>query len=437
VDCAGEWVRLRVSRGGRDGDPRRPSPMPRLRCPRVLTPRKATVTIHPAMAKEPPSALTEYGECAMSKVVLLMAASVGVSCALILGGEPGSALGSGRAAADTLAPVGAPTCPHGEAPTNVTIDAPVASAVPASFDPTTASTAQLLKYGFPARPPGGTNSAWQRAVQDQLASPPKPTYSYNCPLSNTPHAFKAATGVRSPASTPGPVICDDPSSNWVGNVLAKGCSGNPNAPFTLDPKNTFTLAEVEFYAEDAPSENGVQTEYSPWVGVGAGQSKTTDEMVQAGIEADSPLACCLEFRPWTEVFPYQTVKYHTMPDGKINLGDLIYVEVYYSGQVAHWYISDQSQSGNYSPFSPTTFTGTTGGSAEWIIEKNTPPLSHWTNPFMMDLSDTTMNLKQTCAGVPAHISVQMYESGQELAKGGAWTDPPTYCDFPLTRTTSF
>jgi hypothetical protein len=388
-----------------------------------------------AVAKKPPSALNRYGECAMSKVVLLMAASVGVSCALILGGEPGSALGSGRAAAATLAPVGVPTCPHGEAPTDVTVEAAVASAVPANFDPTTASAAQLLKYGFPARPPGGTNSAWQRAVQDQLASPPKPTYSYNCPLSNTPHALKATTGVRSPASAPGPVICDLPSSNWVGNVLAKGC--NPNNTIMLDPKNTFTFAEVEFYAEDAPSENGVQTEYSPWVGLGAGESKTSDEMVQAGIEADSPLGGGPEFFPWTEVYPYQGVKYHTLPAGNIGLGDQIYVQVYYSGQVAHWYISDQSHSGDYSSFSPTTFTGTTGGSAEWIIEKNTPPLSHWTNPFMMDLSNATMNFASTCAGVPAHISVQMYESGQELAKGGAWTDPPTYCDFPITRTASF
>ena len=370
---------------------------------------------------------------------LAVATLVGVAAL----GSPAQALSQGgAAAAPLLMPRNAPVCPHGESPTDVTIDYPTNPTAPVGFDPATATTEQLTEYGMPPRPTGSFLTAWVAAMKNQVGHPQLPTYSYTCPMSPQTQV-PAAESQATPASSPGPVSCDFQNPIWAGNVLAKGCTGTPpNQNITVYPKNTFTAAYGEFTAQYALPEGtapGVPTEYSPWVGVGYGIS---DQLVQAGIEARTTSGSLLPFIPWTEVYPYASPVYRTMPTQQILTSDLIFVEVSYSGNTATFYISDQTHPGDYHTWPPYKFTGSSGTAAEWVVEKNTPPLSHWSNPYMMYDSSALQNGSWVCAGVPAHVSVQMYQttpynSSTELAYGGAWTDPGTYCNFPLTRTGNY
>jgi hypothetical protein len=77
------------------------------------------------------------------------------------------------------------------------------------------------------------------------------------------------------------------------------------------------------------------------------------------------------------------------------------------------------------------------GSAEWIIERNNPPLSHFASPFIFSSAMAEKNGTWNCVGVLPHAAVDMYESGSKIAYPSAFTDPGNYCNFPVNRTSSF
>jgi hypothetical protein len=166
-------------------------------------------------------------------------------------------------------------------------------------------------------------------------------------------------------------------------------------------------------------------------------------MIQAGIEGDSSRGQPGALVPWSEVYPYEPhPNSRTLPVSNILINDAIYVQVFYSGQTAYFYINDTSIPGNFHTW-PDTFTGHSGGTAEWIIEKNDPPLSHWSiNPYMITNAEALKNGAWTCAGVGPHVSMQMfqtppYDNSHVLAYGGPRTDPGTYCNFPITRSPNY
>jgi hypothetical protein len=71
---------------------------------------------------------------------------------------------------------------------------------PAGFRPTTASSARLAEYGFPARPSGTARRAWQRAMASYKAVPPPSL---------------CLTGYRSTAASANPHISARPRARYV------------------------------------------------------------------------------------------------------------------------------------------------------------------------------------------------------------------------------
>jgi hypothetical protein len=91
-------------------------------------------------------------------------------------------------------------------------------------------------------------------------------------------------------------------------------------------------------------------------------------------------------------------------------------------------------SGNYGE----CFSGTSGSSAEWIVEKlGGIPLARWStwgvpNINFLYSSGHDTNAGWVNAGAPWHQSWYMTGVGGETAQGGAWTDP-YYSSFPVKR----
>jgi hypothetical protein len=373
--------------------------------------------------------------------------SVLVGAALIATTTIATATTSATAATSPPTPTGQPTCLHGEAPIDVAVNVP--TAIPDGFNPATASAAELSAYGLPPRPSGDATE-WLHALTVALAVPSKPYYSYQCPKSvhSEPPAPSTTTSgsTVSPNATVGATLCHVPSQKWVALVDTKGCTGTfPSTSVVRDASNTYNDAEGYFpavYATPEGSSGTITTVYNPWVGVGFG-SGPSDQLVQAGIEgASSTGAYGYLFRPWIEVYPYNSAQYQTMPVSNILIGDSMYVEVWYSGQTADFWISDTNQSGNYISKSEP-FTGSTGSTAEWVIEKNGSfNVPHWSNPYTFTGGETLKNGAWTCLGVSPHVAIDLYQtssytSSTELAYGIAFSDPGSYCNWPIDRTSNY
>ncbi len=86
----------------------------------------------------------------------------------------------------------------------------------------------------------------------------------------------------------------------------------------------------------------------------------------------------------------------------------------------------------YAPSQPLGYSS--GSQAEWIVEKGSY-LAQWSGAITF-YSDTTNDVdtgQTVCAGIEPHQSWHMGTATSQLAYPAAWTDPGTYCTFPIYR----
>ena len=113
----------------------------------------------------------------------------------------------------------------------------------------------------------------------------------------------------------------------------------------------------------------------------------------------------------------------------------MYVQSYYAGTGAYFFLENMS-TGSSHTYGPDTFNGQSGGSAEWIVEKSdSVRLMQWPGALNMNDDEADMNGTWVCAGTQTHVAYQLF-APSELAYPTAWTDPGTYCNFPIYRTSN-
>ncbi|WP_370084580.1 hypothetical protein [Streptacidiphilus sp. MAP12-16] len=283
---------------------------------------------------------------------------------------------------------------------------------PADFNPLTASNAELARYGFP-RHPKHNDQAWKAAMK---AAKHRTTDTTTWTCAGITHGKmipgpKLKTGIVSPAWSLGP---GNPvtSSNWAGNQV----------PQATDEATWEWIVP----GGHAKQPNTCYSMVSPWVGIGNGVSG--DPLVQAGSEDHYDCNGYNVHYMWHQVYPEGSVAFvHPYSFG---IGDDIYVDVWVSGYTAYYFMEDKTK-GQYTTYSEN-YSGNVSRSAEWIIEKGGNGLSAWNgamSTYNAYWQYTGGSLDP--AGAWPHNSYHLYYNGQDVAHGGAWTDPGTYSAFPL------
>ena len=318
-------------------------------------------------------------------------------------------------------------CTHGETP------AKTATAVnglqpPAGFSPATASDAELAKYGFPPRPKSGNSAGWLTAMRAWKAKAPVNSPAWTC--GHESHGTAGANRAVVPDGLGG--SSSTTSYKWGGNQV----SNNWNGDYLGDYPSA--SLEMNLPAPVSSPNNGLNGEATFWTGIGRGNGSGSsgEQLVQNGVEMGQ-IPGSFYYALWYEVYPQQAAVY--VAPFTISFNDLLYFQSWYSGGTAHFYFGNLShgQSASYTE----SFDGTTGDSAEWIVEKSGDELlAGWgpDNPFDMRAEFEGNNGGWYCAGTAYHWSIHLINSsGQDIAHGGAWVDPPSYCTFPLSRTSAY
>jgi hypothetical protein len=362
--------------------------------------------------------LFKTGAGSLALTVMLLAAWGGVANGATAIGAPTSAQSSN----------GVMHCSHGETPAKA---ATVANGLqpPAGFSPAAASDADLAKYGFPPRPKSGNSAGWLAAMRAWKAKAPANSPAWTCGQES--HGPAGASRGVTPDGLGGSGSYT--SHNWGGNQVSNSQYGDsygdyPSASLEMNlpipvsgPNNGLNYGRATFWTG---------------IGLGSGHGSTGGQLVQNGVEMNL-IPGSFSYALWFEVYPQQSAVY--VEPFTISYNDLLYFQSWYSGGTAHFYFGNLShgQSASYS----AAFDGLTGESAEWIVEKSGDELlTGWgpDNPFDMRAEFEGNNGGWYCAGTAYHWSIHMLNSSnQDIAHGGAWVDPPSYCTFPLYRTSAY
>jgi hypothetical protein len=221
---------------------------------------------------------------------------------------------------------------------------------PAGFNPSTARTADLERYGFPLPP-------------DQAKYPQQ--------YQQWVDAMRHAKHVVVPSFTPQPEIRHNVlSTNWSGTVVTapRSTSGVPTTTFTT-VLGTWTVPSVA---------KSTRTSYSStWIGLDGGVT-TSNQVEQIGTEEDMncgslPAGGCTTPAPayyaWFELFPDPSVQINSV---LINPGDQIFARVEYVRMTnrVDFFISDYSTN-TLTNFQVAAKYGAPGTTAEWIQERPT------------------------------------------------------------------
>jgi hypothetical protein len=291
----------------------------------------------------------------------------------------------------------------------------------ASVDPATATAAQLAAAGYPPRPTLDTQ-AW---VADMKAP-----HTFICPKFGTPVANQDVlqpTATASPQCVPG---CSTGVYNpiWAGNVD------------NLDRYNQVaSYWNVPTITADGSQKGTVLI----WDGLG---NANPDPLIQAGSAQDA-LPGKTPNTPylWWEIITQgcRTCGLIQVANQPLKVNDKVIVIINYylvSGTYygLFWIENKNATVDKISYFyaSSQPLSYSSGSQAEWILEK--PPglyLGKWSGAVTLN-SDTTSDVstgQTVCAGIEAHQSVYMGNATTNLAYPAAWTDPGTYCNFPIYR----
>lgn len=355
---------------------------------------------------------TAVGGAALT--VVLLAAWSGVADGATTTSAPTSAQPSNRAM----------YCPHGETPAKA-VTAVNDLQPPTGFKPATASDADLAKYGFPLRPKGGNGAAWLDAMRAWKTKAPANSPAWTCGHeSHGPVGSSQATVVPNGLGGGGSTT----SHQWGGNQVSNSLVG--------DNYHDYPAAGLEMNLPYPTSGGGggLYDEATFWTGIGMGYG--SGSLIQNGVEMGQTGASSSYYAMFYQVFPQQNAQY--VAPFTISGNDLLYFQSWEDGPTAYFYFANLSHGQSISYHEP--FDGLSGDSAEWIVEKSgQEALSGWgpNNPFDMRAEFEDRNGGWFCAGTANHWSYHLLNtSNQDIAHGLAWVDPPSYCTFPLYRTSA-
>jgi hypothetical protein len=242
------------------------------------------------------------------------------------------------------------------------------------FDPTTASTADLQRYGFPLPP--------------DRARAPKAYESWVTVMHHADHEVL-------PTFIPHPDVKHATSQNWSGTVYTvqnRSCFPPicflPTSPYAV--WGMWTVPDVSV---------STQTSYSSaWVGLDGMGNKQVEQM---GTEQRASRWCFLRcftattYYAWFELFPDSEQMIQGL---SINPGDMMYADVEYenSSNQMFFFIEDIT-TGQYVPFVTSATHGCGCVSAEWIMER---PAINGNLPALADFGNVQFNYAYFSAVTP-------------------------------------
>ena len=222
---------------------------------------------------------------------------------------------------------------------------------PPGFDPLSASPADLMKNGFPARPEDAHHLERYRQVLGQLKDKfhyVEPTFRVNPDRRHGPRNGRTEAGTET-------------SGNWSGGVVY--------AP----PGQSFKWVEGDWVVPnvDAPTQN--QWYYcANWIGIDGDGSP---DVCQAGVECEvyqSGSTVTRHIYPWWEWYPLPEVQITNLA---ISPGDMVTMLICTTGAnaaSASVFFSNRTNGASTSfNFSAPSGTKLVGNCAEWIVEAPT------------------------------------------------------------------
>jgi hypothetical protein len=148
------------------------------------------------------------------------------------------------------------------------------------------------------------------------------------------------------------------SSNWSGYVAM----GFGSTPATASPGMSFTTVAGQWIEPKVTCSSGTPTSSSVWVGLG-GYSVTSNELEQAGTEADCDLDGTPNYYVWYELVPASSVTVKSM---KVFPGDVVWASIAVERNDVLVQVTDKTRDRHFSRrlqmASPDLST------AEWIVE---------------------------------------------------------------------
>jgi Peptidase A4 family len=340
------------------------------------------------------------------------------SLALIAVGLAAPATAAAQTTASTSAPRVLANCNPG-------LSTQALAAPDASVDPATATDAQLRAAGYPPRPTVDT-AAWVSMM--------KRPHDFICPQ------WQAMSAIAPVTEPQGGLTADalGGSTQWWTQIWA----GN------MDNTDIYNSVSMRWTVPTIATDKILNGTVVIWPGLGNSDSPT-DPLVQAGTAQDADPGKVATQYLWWEILPQNctTCPLVKVANQPLAVNDKVYVSINYGLEggynTAIFWIENDNSSGNHvSFFYVTENIGTTQASkVEWIVEA--PPGSHlgqWTNSISLT-SDEAYDLdtqSTNCAGTQQHLSIHMAnvpsDTTTQLAYPAAWTDPGTYCNFPVYRT---
>ena len=295
--------------------------------------------------------------------------------------------------------------PDGETITDIT--------PPASFNPLTASEAQLKKYGFPVRPSSASAArAWQTAMA-----------AYRSDTAQT-GPIQVQTGPNKQSSVHfGPKY----GTNW----------GGYTAGLLRQQLSTYVAVQTVFAT---PSESGCSDSniVGLWVGLG-GTNNGANDLVQQGIECgDSSLGSGSVWRPFTQFFTPQNppVNFCGLTSWAFPAGHTLYQNMSFeaSSNKANFYMEDESSGSAHScTESAPSGWGYNGNTADWIGEAPT-----WTAEDFSSVafSDAYAELGSNGSWVPfaSQTNYNEWVDGESsstycIDPGGVGSDEASFTDY--------
>ena len=245
---------------------------------------------------------------------------------------------------------------------------------PASFNPLTATDAELDRYGFPRRPSRDLGAdvlaRWERRVMSQTRIVPqlKQTNTFHAPIRSLKQ-IKASGGT-----------IEANSENWSGYAI-------------VDPSNPFakpgSQVEAQYIVPKPVSgcESGSETYSSAnWVGIDGAFS---NDVLQAGTETDLDCAAGASYYAWIEWYPNSEIRVTNLA---VSPGDLMSVSAFIAADASkHLSIENLTTRKSVSlAMTPPRGTELVGNSIEWIVERptiNNAALSKLTNYLLNPWTD--------------------------------------------------
>jgi hypothetical protein len=291
---------------------------------------------------------------------------------------------------------------------------------PQDFDPRTASTAELVKAGFPPRPEDPHHRARYDQVLNRLAGKMhyiEPTFRHNPDITHGPRKQVKEDGTET-------------STNWSGGVVF--------AP----PGESFRWIEGDWVVPNVGAPTANQWYYcSNWIGIDGDGSR---DVCQIGFECEifrSGPFVISRIYPWFEWFPAGEVEITNFSAGP---GDMITALLCTSGRGATsasaYFINRTTGATTSLSFTAPPGRSLVGNSAEWIVEA---PTVGGQQSAMADYGEVFFSVCEAFAGVPGGglfqgttvnggtgDNINMNDSaGHEVSAGNLITPTVIQCEY--------